>query len=129
MFYCGLMPLSEREEKLLAQMEKAMMADDPRLVSALTGAPTKSSRLNLGLAVLLFFAGFGAVFGGLFSKIYPISWLGFLICLTGLSILAAGLKGKVIALGNGQRPVKPVKKGFKERMDNRWDDRGRDSME
>ena len=123
------MPLSEREEKLLAQMEKAMMADDPRLVSALTGAPTKSSRLNLGLAVLLFFAGFGAVFGGLFSKIYPISWLGFLICLTGLSILAAGLKGKVIALGNGQRPVKPVKKGFKERMDNRWDDRGRDSME
>ena len=123
------MPLSEREEKLLAQMEKAMMADDPRLVSALTGAPTKSSRLNLGLAVLLFFAGFGAVFGGLFSKIYPISWLGFLICLTGLSILAAGLKGKVIALGNGQRQVKPVKKGFKERMDNRWDDRGRDSME
>ena len=32
------MPLSEREEKLLAQMEKAMLADDPRLVSALTGA-------------------------------------------------------------------------------------------
>ena len=123
------MPLSEREEKLLAQMEKAMLADDPRLVSALTGAPTKASRRNLGLAVVLFFAGFGAVFGGVFSKIYPISWVGFLICLTGLSILAAGLKGKVQALANGQRPVKPVKKGFKERMDNRWDDRGRDSQD
>jgi len=119
MFYCGLVPLSEREEKLLAQMEKAMLADDPRLVSALTGAPTKTSRRNLGLAVVLFFAGFGAVFGGVFSK----------ICLTGLSILAAGLKGKVDAIANGQRPVKPAKKGFKERMDNRWDDRGRDSME
>jgi hypothetical protein len=129
MFYCGLMPLSEREEKLLAQMEKAMLADDPRLVSALTGAPTKSSRRNLGLAVILFFAGFGAVFGGVFSKIYPISWVGFLICLTGLSILAAGLKGKVQAIANGQRPVKPAKKGFKERMDNRWDDRGRDSQD
>ena len=129
MFYCGLMPLSEREEKLLAQMEKAMLADDPRLVSALTGAPTKSSRRSLGLAVVLFFAGFGAVFGGLFSKIYPISWVGFLICLTGLSILAAGLKGKVEAIAKGQRPMKPAKKGFKERMDNRWDDRGRDPLE
>ena len=120
------MPLSEREEKLLAQMEKAMLADYPRLVSALTGAPTKTSRRNLGIAVVLFFDGFGAVFGGVFSKIYPISWVGFLICLTGLSILAACLKGKVIAIANGQRPEKPAKKGFKERMDNRWDDRGRD---
>ena len=123
------MSLSEREEKLLAQMEKAMLVDDPRLVSALTGAPTKSSRRNLGLAVVLFFAGFGAVFGGVFSKIYPISWVGFLICLTGLSSLAAGLKGKVEAIAKGQRPVKPVKKGFRERMDDRWDDRGRDPLE
>lgn len=129
MFYCGLMPLSEREEKLLAQMERAMLVDDPRLVSTLTGAPTKSSRRNLGLAVVLFFAGFGAVFGGLFSKIYPISWVGFLICLTGLSILAAGLKGKVEALAKGQHPAKPVKKSFKERMDDRWDNRGPDPID
>ena len=124
MFYCGLMPLSEREEKLLAQMEKALLADDPRLVSALTGSPIKSGGRNLGLAVVLFFAGFAAVFGGVFSKIYPISWVGFLICLTGVSILAAGLKGKVAALANGQRPAKPAKKSFKDRLDERWDQRG-----
>lgn len=123
------MPLSEREEKLLAQMEKALLADDPRLVSALTGAPTKSSRRNLGLAVVLFFAGFGAVFGGVFSKIYPISWVGFLICLTGLSILAAGLKSKVGVAARSERSAKPVKKGFKERLDDRWDNRGRDPLE
>ncbi len=126
MFYCDLMPLSEREEKLLAQMEKAMLVDDPRLVSTLTGAPTKSSRRNLGLAVVLFFAGFAAVFGGVFSKIYPISWVGFLICLTGLSILASGLKGKVEALAKGERPTKPAKKNFKDRLDERWDNRGTD---
>jgi hypothetical protein len=129
MFYCGLMPLSEREEKLLAQMEKALLADDPRLVSTLTGAPTKSSRRNLGLAVLLFFAGFAAVFGGVFSKIYPISWVGFLICLTGLSILASGLKGKVNALAKGERPIKPAKKGYRDRLDERWDNRGTDPNE
>jgi hypothetical protein len=122
------MPLSEREEKLLAQMEKAMMADDPRLVSTLTGAPTKSSRRNLGLAVVLFFAGFAAVFGGVFSKIYPISWVGFLICLTGLSILASGLKGKVEALAKGERPVKPARSSFKQRLDDRWDNRGQDPI-
>jgi len=128
MFYCDLMPLSEREEKLLAQMEKALLADDPRLVSALTGAPTKSSRRNLGLAVLLFFAGFAAVFGGLFSKVYPISWIGFLVCLTGISILASGLKGKVEAFAKGERPQKSAKKSFKDRLDERWDNRGPDSL-
>lgn len=124
MFYCGLMPLSEREEKLLAQMEKALLADDPRLVSALTGAPTKSSRRNLGLAVALFFAGFAGVLAGVFSKTAPISWVGFIVSLTGASILANGLKAKVSALASGQRPSKPVKKGFKERMEDRWDKNG-----
>ena len=128
LFYCGPVPLSDREEKLLAQMEKALLADDPRLVSALTGAPTISSRRNLGLAVLLFFAGFAAVFGGVFSKIYPISWVGFLICLTGVSILAAGLRGKVEALARGERPSKPAKKSFKDRLDDRWDNRGQDPI-
>ena len=131
MFYCGHMPLSEREEKLLAQMEKALLADDPRLVSALTGAPTKSSRRNLGLAVLLFFAGFAAVFGGLFSKIYPVSWVGFIICLVGLSILATGLRSKVEAFANGERPAKsskPAKRTFKDRLADRWDNRGPDPI-
>jgi len=123
------MALSEREEKLLAQMEKALLVDDPKLVSTLTGAPTKSSRRNLGMAVALFFAGFAVLFGGLFSKTPPISWIGFVIALVGISILAAGLKGKVEALAKGQRPAKPVKKGFKERMDDRWDNRGRDPLE
>lgn len=126
LFYCCAMPLSEREQQLLAQMEKALLADDPRLVSALNGAPTKTSRRNLGLAVLLFFAGFSAVFGGVFSKIYPLSWVGFIICLTALSILATGLKGKVVAIANGERPkmAKAPKRGFRERMDERWDNRG-----
>jgi len=123
------MALSEREEKLLAQMEKALLVDDPKLVSTLTGEPTKSSRRNLGMAVALFFAGFAVLFGGLFSKTPPISWIGFVIALVGISILAAGLKGKVEALAKGQRPAKPVKKGFKERMDDRWDNRGRDPLE
>ena len=122
------MPLSEREEKLLAQMEKALLADDPRLVSTLTGAPTKSSRRNLGLAVVMFFAGFAGVFGGVFSKIYPISWVGFLICLTGLSILASGLKGKVEALAKSERPAKPARSSFKQRLDDRWDNRGQDPI-
>lgn len=123
------MPLSEREEKLLAQMEKALLADDPQLVSALTGAPTKSSRRNMGVAILLFFAGFALVFGGLFSKTPPISWIGFILSLAGLSILAAALKVKVAALSNGERPAKaakPVKRSFKDRLDDRWDNRGQD---
>jgi len=35
------MPLSEHEERLLAQMEEQLAKDDPRLVSTLTGARTR----------------------------------------------------------------------------------------
>ena len=33
LFYCGDMALSDREQRLLAEMEEALSADDPRLVS------------------------------------------------------------------------------------------------
>ena len=46
------MPLSEHERRLLAQMEEALAADDPRLVSAMSGT-SGVSRNRLGLDVAL----------------------------------------------------------------------------
>ena len=49
------MPLSEHERKLLAQMEEAFIADDPRLVSTLTGTRLYPGRNRVIKGVSLIF--------------------------------------------------------------------------
>ena len=44
------MALSDREQRLLAEMEEALSADDPRLVSTLNGTATRFSA-SIGIAV------------------------------------------------------------------------------
>ena len=38
------------------------------------------------------------------------------------------LKGKVEALAKGERPAKPARSSFKQRLDDRWDNRGQDPI-
>ena len=62
------MALSEHEKRLLAQMEEALAADDPRLVSALTGS-SRVSRNRLFLAIALLLGGIATLFAGLIAQI------------------------------------------------------------
>ena len=47
------MPLSENEQRLLQQMEKALAAEDPKFASALRGRPNFTSRKSAPVAMLL----------------------------------------------------------------------------
>ncbi len=76
------MPLSEHERRLLAQMEEALAADDPRLVSAMSGT-SGVSRNRLGIGVALVIAGLAILIGGLIAQITVIGLGGFLTALTG----------------------------------------------
>ena len=55
------MPLSEHEEALLAQMEEAMRAEDPKFSSTLAGAGSGTSFL---VAILLVLLGFATLLAG-----------------------------------------------------------------
>jgi hypothetical protein len=119
------MPLSEHEKRLLAQMEEALAADDPRLVSALTGSSAVSrNRVLLAIAILL--GGIATLFAGLVAQITVIGLGGFLMALTGSVLLfrafaVPGAFSSPATPGKGKAPRS--QKGLGDRLQDRWDQR------
>ena len=90
------MPLSEREQRLLAQMEAALSAEDPKLVSTLTG---KTSRPRPVLAIALVFLGIGLLLAGLISQLPPAGIAGFISALAGTYVaISSWRKGAHLSL-------------------------------
>ena len=119
MFYCGLVPLSDREKRLLAEMEEALVADDPRLVSALTGTP-RVVGASILRGLILVFLGLAVLFGGLIAKATILGVAGFVLALAGL-IIAIRAIGAPNASKGARAPK--VKGGLGARLENRWDQR------
>lgn len=134
MFYCGHirvqvwpkegeMALSEHERKLLAQMEEALSADDPHLVSTLTGTRLYPGRNRILLGFGLVVVGIATIFAGLISKTTPVGILGFLISLGGVILAISALSG-VSAL---RTPSQRLRKGrLNSRLEDRWERRNFD---
>ena len=113
------MALSDRERRLLAEMEAALATEDPRLESRLgttTLAPTRSRAL---LGVSLTILGIAVIFAGLIAKTTPVGVLGFLVALTGVLTLIRS----VTALGAASPRPKRAGKSFSSRLEERWDRR------
>lgn len=119
MFYCGPVPLSDREKRLLAEMEEALVADDPRLVSALTGTP-RVVGASILRGLILVFLGLAVLFGGLIAKATIVGVAGFVLALAGL-IIAIRAIGAPNATKGAKTPK--AKGGLGTRLENRWDQR------
>ncbi len=81
------MALSEQEQRLLAELEASLSAEDPNLAHTLRGElpRTPAARRRVGLAGLVFLVGVAGLVGGM--QIHPVvSALGFVVML--LSVLA-----------------------------------------
>lgn len=118
------MPLSDREKRLLEEMEAALLTEDPRLVSAMTSkAPVSPSRNRIMVAAGLVLLGLITLFGGLISQVTPIGILGFVIALSGvitaISSISAPIRG----------PRKPSSRtNLSARLEQRWENRGNDQQ-
>ncbi|MEY4036813.1 MAG: hypothetical protein RL201_194 [Actinomycetota bacterium] len=119
------MALSDRELRLLAEMEQALSADDPGLVSTLTGARRRGPGAAIGVATLII--GIATLFGGLIAQATLVGVAGFVIALVGVIILINALT----SLAKGARPAgstngarrKGFGKGFTKGLEDRWDQR------
>jgi len=126
MFYCGDMALSDREQRLLAEMEEALSVDDPRLVSTLSGATSRFSA-SIGIAIAALLGGFAILFAGLIAQMTLVGVSGFLVALVGVILLINSLtrsKSKLgLVGGSPKRARRSITKGFTKGMEDRWDQR------
>ena len=113
------MPLSDRERRLLAEMEAALATDDPRLESRLGGSTLAPARPRILLGVSLTLLGIATIFGGLISKTTPIGVLGFLVALVGVLALIRSFTGMATRTPRN----KGARKSFGARLEERWDRR------
>ena len=76
------MPLSEEEMRLLEQMERALVAEDPKFVSALRGtARRRDARRRALLAAGVFVVGVAVLMTGAIMQITLVGILGFVVML------------------------------------------------
>jgi hypothetical protein len=131
----GAVPLSEHEQRLLEQMEKALYAEDPKLASTLRGShlrPTDRRRLILGIFGIL--VGLGLLLAGVMTPIWGFGVIGFLVMLIGAwyalhrpATARPSGPGSTSTGRPNRRSAKPSKASFMDRLEQRWD-RRRDSQ-
>ncbi|MBX7548768.1 hypothetical protein BIV25_13045 [Streptomyces sp. MUSC 14] len=127
------MPLSEHEQRMLEQMERALYAEDPKFASALEGSGLRTyTRRRVYQAVAGFLVGIALLMAGMVAQLIWVSVVGFLVML-GCAVLAvtgwrkAPKPGEQPA-GAARRQPRP-KRSMMDRIEERWqrrrDEQGR----
>ncbi|MEF9903240.1 DUF3040 domain-containing protein [Streptomyces sp. P9-A2] len=76
------MPLSEHEQRMLEQMERALYAEDPKFASALEGSGLRTyTRRRVYQAVVGFLVGIALLMAGMVAQQVWLSVVGFLVML------------------------------------------------
>ncbi|WP_104525737.1 DUF3040 domain-containing protein [Blastococcus atacamensis] len=130
------MPLSEHEQRLLEQIERALVDDDPKFASSVrTGDRRLKARRKLQLGALLVLVGLAVLVAGPVTGSVPLGVLGFLVAFGGviLGVLnyrtatgavevsgPAGQRG-ASPTGRGGRGRQPMKNRLEERFRRRYD--------
>jgi len=125
-------PLSEHEERLLDQIERALEAEDPKFAHAVrTSDPRAHYKRRVVKAGLGFLIGVGLLLAGVVSKYIWIGVAGFLVMLaTAMWALTSWrrISGSAAKRAPAARPVRARRRGrsrasghgFMERLEERW---------
>ena len=116
------MALSDRERRLLAEMEAALASDDPRLQSTLSGdTATLIHRAPggalAGLGIVI--AGIAILFTGLIAQITLVGSAGFIVALVGVVMILRSLAGKALKAPRAPRGGGSLSARLQERWERR----------
>ncbi len=141
------MPLSEHEQKLLEQMERALYAEDPRFASHMKGSAHSPNRRRVIVGVCVALAGLAVVVAGVATELIALGVVGFVVMVAGVAWAATPPRKhsgpELTVVHNGDRkpsggpggpagrsgktkPKSNKPKGggsFTQRMEERWDKR------
>ena len=134
------MPLSEHEQRLLEQIERALVDDDPKFASSVrSGDRRLKARRKVQIGGLLFLGGLALLIGGgAVAQSVLLGVLGFLVMFTGGALVVlnyrsaggvaepgapapgpAGRSGRGSGTARGRR--QPLKNRLEERFRRRYD--------
>jgi hypothetical protein len=131
-------PLSEHEQRLLEQMERALYAEDPKFATSLRSASAgRASRGRAAFGVLVLLGGITLLMLGAILPLIPLGVAGFVIMVVGATLTYLGLRGRPAAAAaeaetasgaapgatpGGAAPRKAPKQssGFMDRLEDRW---------
>ncbi|GGX61668.1 DUF3040 domain-containing protein [Streptomyces fructofermentans] len=127
------MPLSEHEQRMLEQMERALYAEDPKFATALEGSGLRTyTRRRVYQAVAGFLVGIALLMAGMVAQQIWVSVVGFLVML-GCAVLAvtgwrkAPKPGEQPAVGAPGAPQARrqgrQKRSMMDRIEQRWQKR------
>jgi hypothetical protein len=86
-------PLSEHEQRLLEQMERALYAEDPKFATSMRNQRTVvGSKRRVALGVMAFLAGVGLLLAGVTTRLVPVGVVGFLAMLGGIWLAVAAMR-------------------------------------
>lgn len=112
------MPLSEHEQRLLDQIERALSAEDPKFASAVRSSDLKSHHLRrLRSAALLLGLGLVLLLVGAVAPIWPLGVLGFVVML--FAGMRAASVAKALSGSVGARSAPQRKGSFSQRAEER----------
>jgi hypothetical protein len=131
-------PLSEHEQRLLEQMERALYAEDPKFATSMRNPRTlQGGKRRIALGVVAFMAGIGLLVAGVATQTVLIGVGGFLAMLGGIWLVVSALRpsGQAPQAGAGTaapgssgprptgraaRPRNRSRESLSERMEQRW---------
>lgn len=105
------MPLSEHEQRLLEQMERALYAEDPKFATNMRSAKASAGdRRRVAIGVVALLIGLGLLVAGVAAKLVIIGVVGFLAMLGGLWLAISAMSpGKEVpANAEGTDPTAPT---------------------
>jgi len=121
-------PLSEHEQRLLEQMERALYAEDPKFASALRGTDLRSHYRRRALqAAVGFVLGLVLLMTGVISQVIWVSVLGFVLMLA-TAVFAVSSWRRIPGAGDANPAAaaapkvkrKGSRRGVVERFEERW---------
>jgi hypothetical protein len=126
-------PLSEHEQRLLDQIERALYADDPKFATAVRAANLRSHyRRRILRSALGFALGLLLLLVGVAAPMVALGVVGFLVMLASVLLGVRShtrLSGqrdvpRVAAPKTGRRGRTPLRDRIEQRWRRRWEERG-----
>jgi hypothetical protein len=113
------MPLSEHEQRILEEIERRLVAEDPKFAREVSTAHAQGTALKrVKRAAFAFVAGFALLIVGLFLSDLLIAFgiAAFAVMVASAVVIASGIKQ--VSHERGSEPAK--RKGWFTRMEERW---------